>query len=1056
MVEVLFLDENSSPEEVGQKSPVWWNLCTSSECQTIPFQPAFPDCSHTYGPRQAEYIAQLMRFDVETDQFNEAFNHCMWDETMEDLLHLDQIEQASRYSIHKLGLPQPDVVRQIEGSTLWTLLAMNAETLTPGGVDWYGTTYQQGPLSQLEEQDLDKLFHSLHGDCEFAALTLAQLASPLSRSITVFSYGHFNVYRGVRTVDIPFENLHHWKRIVKQQWADFGGDDMSVLHITAPQPDDIHFGLHVVARFKENPEGHHFILVDKVDGSPQAEPVRSVLEVSHLPNGYEVLLTAGIDLNTVTSRTILKHGNVIWQHHQALPLQDGQFWRILLETSDDEATFLQLPPDTHHPGETPAPLPRVRTYHPHVLDLWCDGWNNLEGFQGSVSNQEDISEDSTCFMQRPAPSAPQDSANHQFFRIDDGPFRIRTPRAEEIEVHTLVENHLQLPNEGPNSIRTIHWVSTPPPLLEPTDHVYIIETRGDAELRLMNSDVLCLFLLTIEHPHDVNDFSERFRVLWTPQIASRERILMHLRAADLCRERTCHLSINHIPWRESDSIIKHFKDADFVHLRIVVRPGSSVIATRCDIQGYEDTERQRRVFTNTTSSEETDGSLPQPSTARSRSRSHASEQEESEEEPPRPMPSRAPELDDTDQDSLLQLSVGTSRSTISLNDLIPTTTCVECDFTSVREANDLINDLPWILSDLETCVTDDSPLLSIGQYLQPWRGEDPLMYHLYTDGSYLKKSPEYGGCGVLLVVTTPIGQLCGGVLSRTCLPTARSHSSESIAMLWATLIAVQLSNHHRVTHHQIPFQLEFGFDAQVTGQQCAGVWTSFRHPLIQRLSRAFTYILQFRHGFHAILWTHIRAHQGHLWNEIADLLAKNAIYKVDMVQTSDLLYALLDEDNVLNAFDWIWAMELMETSHPSMPSLFGNHMYHFRRPVDEEVSFTQHFGSARVTPSMTSTPRSHSMTLQVATFNVLTLDAKKNKSVGTGTSRRQLSLMQQCHLKGLHVVGVQETRTSRVPAKNNPHYHIISASCRTDGLWCSAVAPSTTPFFRRRTSLPRG
>ena len=1034
MVEVLFLDENSPPEEAGQISSEWWNLNPSYECQTIPRRSAFPTCSHTYGARQAEYVAQLMRIDVETDQFNEAFSHCLWDETMDNLLYLDQIEKASRCSIHKYGIQQPNFVRQIEGSMLWTLLALDAEAPTSGNVDWHGTTLQHGPLSRVAGQDLDETFLSLEGDCQVAAHLLAQQDLSSQRDITVFSYGHFDFYQGVRTIDIPFEHLHHWKRIVRQQWADFGDSDNIVLHVAVPQPDDAHFGLHVVARFQENPEGHNFILVDKVDESPQAESERSVLEVSHIPNGYEVLLTAGIDLHTVTSRTILKHEHVIWQHHQTIPLQDGQFWRILPEASGDETTLTQLP------------VPRVRTYHPHVLDLWCDGWNNLGGIQGSVSHQEANEDDSTFLMQRSSSSAPQVNVNHQFFRLDGGPFRLTTPHVDDTEVHTLVENHLQLPNEGPHSIRTLHWVSSPPQLMEATDYVHIIETRGDAELRLMNTDVLCLFLLTIEHPHDVNDYSERFRVLWTPHIASRERILMHLRAADICRERTCHLSINHIPWRESDSVIKHFKDADFVHLRILVQPGSSVIATRCDIQGYEDTERHRRVFTNTTSSEETDGSLPQPSTARSRSRSHASEQEESEEELPRPMPSRAPELDDTDQDSLLQISVGTPRPTISLSDLIPTTTCVECDFTPVRDAQNLINDLPWILGDFGTHIFEDSPLGRIGQSLQPWRGEVPLKYHLYTDGSFLKTLPAYGGCGVLLIVTTPIGQLCGGVLSRTCLPAAHSHSAESIAMLWATLIAVQLSHHHRVVHHCIPFHLEFGFDAQVTGQQCAGTWTSFRHPLIQRLCRALIYIVQFRHGFHAVEWTHIRAHQGHFWNEIVDLLAKNAIQKADMVQTSDLLYAFLEQDQVLNAFDWIWSLELMDASHPSMPSLFENHMYHFRHPVDEDVSFAQHFGDIKEPPSTGSTPTSLSIKLQVATFNVLTLDVKKNRSIGTGTSGRHLALMQQCHEKGLHVVGVQETRTSRVLGKNNPYYHIISAPCRQDGhygiqLWLHRQLP---------------
>ena len=596
----------------------------------------------------------------------------------------------------------------------------------------------------------------------------------------------------------------------------------------------------------------------------------------------------------------------------------------------------------------------------------------------------------------------------------------------------MIENHLQLPGVGPSSIRTIHWVTHPPQLLEASHHVHILEMRGDSDQRLMNDDVLCLFLLTIEHPSDPNDYSERFKVLWTPKVASRERILLHLRAADICRERTCHLHINHVIWRESDSIIKHFKDGDFVHLRVVVNPGSSVIATRCDIQGYEITERQRRVFTNSTSSEETEVRTPQSTQGRSRSRSREVSFEDSEEELPRPRPSQAPDLEESDQDSLLQISGAKLRTSLTLDEMIPRPAVVECDFTPVRDADDLLQGLPWILTNFDDLAVGDPFLEALIPYLLPWQGEDPVAYHLYTDGSFFKKSPNLGGCGVLLMVTTHHGQLCGGALSRTCLPTAKSHSAEAIAMLWATLIAVQLSNHHRVYHPNMPFALEFCFDAQVTGQQCAGLWTSFRHPQIQRLSRDLIYILQFRHGFEAISWTHIRAHQGHCWNEVVDHLAKSAIDQTDMRQSSDLLYAIIEHDGTLNAFDWIWAIELMDASHPSMPQLFDNHMYHFRHPIKDSTTFTQHFGNQSPIETM-EVPQRRNVKMKVATFNVLTLDAKRNKEIGNGTSGRQLSLMQQCSQQGLHIIGVQETRTARITGQNNPHYHIISSPCRSDG-----------------------
>ena len=1066
MVEVLILDEKSAPDEVQRTMPTWWNLSTPPACQTIPWDTAHSICLHTYGPRQAEYVAQLMRIDVETGTFHEAFEHCFWDETMDDLLLLDQIEKTSQRSSLIEGIQQPELVRQIEGSTLWTLLAMDSENPVSGGTERYGTTSQQGFLSQLSEEDLNGFYQSLQEDCNFAAQIIVQQESSSRDGIKIISYGHFGAYHGSKMKIIPPEHLHLWTVLVKQQWTDYEIEENIALHIATPQPHDGSFELHIVVRSMDNPAEHHFLLVDQVEASPQAVFDRSVLEVSRQPNGYEILLTSGIDLDMVTSNTILKHGNLIWQHHQTLQVQDGQYWRILVETHTDETVFMQVPLEAEHCFNLHAPTPRGRSFHPHVLDRWCDGWNNLEGVPRSNYHKDSDDIEEISFIQRQVSAASSATESHHFFRFDEGPFRLNIPQDADFDMHTHVENHLQLPTAGPSSIRTLHWVASPPNLLEPTQQVHIIELRGDADQRLMNDDVICLFLLTFAHPTDVNDYSERFRVLWTPRIASRERILLHLRAADLCRERTCHLQVNNILWQESDSVIKHFKDGDFVHLRIVIQPGSSVIATRCDFQGYEQTERHRRVFTNTTSSEELDNSPQRSSNARSRSRARTSDQDDSDTAPLRPVPSQAPELDDIrapsrsgsdrnapteqeeesdpqpnseensqelDDDSLLQISSRslTQPRTLQLMELIPATTVVTRDFTEVDQARDLLSAIPWILDELWNVSLPSTVLEAAAPYLIPWQGETPTSYHLYTDGSFRNKSPNAGGCGVILMVETSSGLLCGGVLSRTCLPTSRSHSAESIAMLWATLVAYQLSGYHNKHFPGVPFVIEFGFDAQVTGQQCAGHWTSFKHPAIQQMSRNLIYILQHRHGPTAVQWTHIKAHQGHCWNEIADQLAGHATRHPDMVPNSDLLYALLDADSVMTACNWIWALEQMEIASPSLPTMFDKHLYHFRT-----TNTSQHtsLGPSGIgIPPPPTTPTVHHLHMKVATMNVMTLDTKRDKKMGIGMTARHLSLLQQCDEHALHVVGVQETRALKTTNRNNQYYHIVSSPCRSDG-----------------------
>ena len=629
-------------------------------------------------------------------------------------------------------------------------------------------------------------------------------------------------------------------------------------------------------------------------------------------------------------------------------------------------------------------------------------------------------------MQRPAPSVSPDLASpFHFFWLDTGRVQINVAQDNVLDLTTIVENHLRLPSQGPSSIRTFHYVTNPPPLDGNSHNVNIMELREDADHRLMNDDVLCLYQITIQHPDRTNDADTRFRVMWTPTTASRDRILFHLRSADLCRTHTCLLFINQVLWREEDSVIRHFLDGDFIHLKVHVKDGNSVTATRCDFRGYERAERDRRVFIGSTSSEQSPTEEDLTSPERSRSRSRHENQEESEEESAQPI--LPPEQESDDDPSLLQLkrSVHIPRI-LALAELLPQTSVITCDFSPVAQARQLLQDLPWILCEPSEIAFPGTCFEAVQPYLVPWNHETPISYHLYTDGSFRKNTPDVGGCGLILIVNTALGPLCGGVLCRTCLPSSNAHTSETIAMLWATIVAFQLSEAHQKQHPETPFHLEFGFDADVTGHQSAGHWTSFKHPDLQRLTRNLVYVLQNRHG------THIRAHQGHCWNEIADMLAKQAITWKDATQSSDLIYAILDQARLMQAFDWIWAYELMARQDPTMPRMFGDHLYHLRTPIDNDVSFHCHFGCAQPTPEM-SKAETVTLNLQVATLNVLTLETRKDRHYGTGSTGRHLSLLKQCHEKGLHLVGVQETRAAKVTNRNNAWYFIVSAPCRPDG-----------------------
>ena len=647
-VEAVTIDDDSAPIEIGMTPTAWWDLASPEPVQTIPLPSLPPRCQQEYGPRQAEYVAQLMRYEVETSQFPEAFDDCLWDETLASLQHLDWIERAEVYESTFLGHQHTDAVRQLEGSTLWKLLALEDEPHHPGSIEWFGTTSQQGPLANLDNEALATLYASLGTDCDFAADIIRGISMNENDRIDFVSYGYFDRYRGKRVVTIPISQLAMWKQQVQEEWANFEDRESISLHVANPMPVEDSFSIHVVARSQAARQDHHFLLMDKIEESPQVDSSRFVIEVSQQPNGFELLLTSGINLNTVTPRTILKHGHEIWQHHRRLPVGNGQYWRILVEGEIEETSMMQK--TSAISSDFPSSLPISQTqskeasaYHPHVRDRWCDDGCEL------------LATDQSSFMQQPSSAAISDEGEdyHLFYR-ESGHTNLHISDSAAHNFATLVENHLNLPTEGPSSIRTFHMVLNPPQFETSNYNVHLIEFRADAESRLMNDDVLCLYQVTFMHPDRTSDTKDKFKVLWTPQVATRDRILFHLRAADPCRTRVCTLYVNNVVWNELDTTLRHFKDGDFIALYITAARESSVIATQCDFQGYEVAERARRVFINSTSSDENGEEDPTPTTERSRSRTSRRSHDEPEGEPEH-------RLQENEDPSLMQVASTTRR-----------------------------------------------------------------------------------------------------------------------------------------------------------------------------------------------------------------------------------------------------------------------------------------------------------------------------------------------------------------------------------------------------------
>ena len=111
--------------------------------------------------------------------------------------------------------------------------------------------------------------------------------------------------------------------------------------------------------------------------------------------------------------------------------------------------------------------------------------------------------------------------------------------------------------------------------------------------------------------------------MWGPNVATRDRMLHHLRAFDRCTsgELYCEVYVNKVMWQARDSVTRHFQNGDFVQLLIRSRSGSSATSIRCDLRQSEQVERQRRVFNSSSLGSESEPDPAPSEYTRSRSRS---------------------------------------------------------------------------------------------------------------------------------------------------------------------------------------------------------------------------------------------------------------------------------------------------------------------------------------------------------------------------------------------------------------------------------------------------
>eukprot|EP00435_Cladocopium_sp_Y103_P038877 s1387_g10.t1 len=371
--------------------------------------------------------------------------------------------------------------------------------------------------------------------------------------------------------------------------------------------------------------------------------------------------------------------------------------------------------------------------------------------------------------------------------------------------------------------------------------------------------------------------------------------------------------------------------------------------------------------------------------------------------------------------------------TLCLADIIAAPPKILVDFAPVQHLLDAIHQLEFYFHFDSSANLDlpDVTIDSIHALVEP-HNAIPIAFHFYTDGS--KVSQGAVGAGIVLLIEYTQGLSFGGTLSKTISLEGHAGIGENGAVIWALLWAVHLSTQHWHIYGWQDLHFFFHFDSVNAGFLAGGYYRTKQFPSHRTIMRSLAQLLQIRHGQHRLHWRHVKAHTGNPWNEYADRLARHASQHPHSEDLDCFWHRWLDDPSTLTAIQWMWYLELMQSDSSWAPRYQDGYLEHILTTIPTPLP------SSCSSTATTSALQKHSITIVIATANVLTMHASPS------TLSRQSLLMKQFHDSGCTIVGLQETRHRHLVGLNNPYYHILghpATSQGTDGvqLWVSNSLP---------------
>lgn len=986
---------------------------------------------HCYGPLQAGYVGSVMACEVHDDVDLGSFEDDFWDASLRALFEIER---------------DVSTVRQCEGSRSSSPLhAKGADEIAdegPGLLDVVDMVRFRSAFVGLGD-DISPYWTRAVEHANQQAAEIVSLAFPGTTTFRLIAYGYFGRDHGSRQVDLPIGALSDWDRHAKGLWSETAPVElMRAVHL---RPQHVLVAGVLSLRVLVSADfavGWAVCAVECVLGATETV---HLCKVPVGVSGYGLLRVVDVPF---WGNVIIKRNGIIVRGSDRLGISDGEVVRALVDDDAEEFSHLQIS-QTVHGTSVSAENSRCDellladfssasgdsspVMSPHVFDRWCG-----ELRVGVVADA-----DVTSYMQ--TSSSLRSTA--ETLHVHKYGMEWITVEYDNVQpLGDAVQNAWHLPSYGSRSIVELHEIPFPPDVFPGRN--YIVELQGDAERKNFHSDVLYLVQIFIVQQGASSDRESLFRVMWGPSVATRDRMLHHLRVFDRCTsgEVYCEVYVNKVMWQARDSVTRHFQNGDFVQLLIRSRSGTSATALRCDLRQSEQVERQRRVFNSSSLGSESEPDPAPSEYTRSRSRSPVTGNVVTDQE--------GEEEDDGDADdpSLLQLSTDGVRAAqqasrpklLLLDSRLPSANGADwqlklqqagsTDPESVAVLRDFLCGLTtWpdcsFVNDW-TLIPDAHPFVQLVHQLQP-PAACVSAYHIFVDGSFFKKSNSSAWAFEVVLQQPGLEFRRWGFTGAPFSDSPSSLSAEArgalAALHWICCTLVDCRK--PTTLYCDATCIGLGLVGAQKLPEAIGCDAGKARAMYQ-LAKALVPQLQYRH---------VKAHSGQIDNEVVDSVAKAIASQgwSPFCGIPDFLAGLS-----LPLWDWAWL--LIETDvndnpeFPALADLVNKTAYGPALTIGGKV-FDQFDEVARNHPLC-------EVDLKFATANVRSL-----KEHDTSFAGKASILAEQFGLEGLEVVGLQETRArNSTVSLSNRYVRLISASDHGQGgveLWLNQDgALAKTPF----------